>query len=67
MAKIVQVITRPESEYTLQVAESQVRDLDAIVETKEGPQIIKTVNKIFEDQIDFTFTMFPHTFLSVGI
>ena len=32
MAKIVQVITRPEAEYTLQVAESQVRDLDAIVE-----------------------------------
>ena len=32
MAKIVQVITRPESEYNLQVAESQVRDLDAIVE-----------------------------------
>ena len=31
MAKIVQVITRPEQEYNLQVAESQVRDLDAIV------------------------------------
>tara|TARA_R100000541_G_scaffold58209_1_gene69180 strand:+ start:389 stop:553 length:165 start_codon:yes stop_codon:yes gene_type:complete len=32
MAKIVQVITRPEEQYNLQVAESQVRDLDAIVE-----------------------------------
>ena len=32
MAKIVQVITRPEQEYNLQVAEAQVRDLDAIVE-----------------------------------
>ena len=32
MAKIVQVITRPEQEYILQVAEAQVRDLDAIVE-----------------------------------
>jgi hypothetical protein len=32
MAKIVQVITRPESEYNLQVAESQVRDLDAVLE-----------------------------------
>jgi len=32
MAKIVQVITRPELEYNIQVAESQVRDLDAIVE-----------------------------------
>ena len=32
MAKIVQVIARPEQEYNLQVAEAQVRDLDAIVE-----------------------------------
>ena len=32
MAKIVQVITRPEIEYNVQVAEAQVRDLDAIVE-----------------------------------
>ena len=32
MAKIVQVITRPEQEYNLQAAEAQVRDLDAIVE-----------------------------------
>ena len=32
MAKIVQVITRPEQEYNLQVAEAQVSDLDAIVE-----------------------------------
>ena len=32
MAKIVQVITRPELEYNIQVAEAQVRDLDAIVE-----------------------------------
>ena len=32
MAKIVQVITRPEQEYNLQEAEAQVRDLDAIVE-----------------------------------
>ena len=32
MAKMVQVITRPEEQYNLQVAESQVRDLDAIVE-----------------------------------
>ena len=32
MAKIVQVLTRPAKEYDLTVAESQVRDLDAIVE-----------------------------------
>ena len=32
MAKIVQVITRPAKEYDVTVAESQVRDLDAIVE-----------------------------------
>ena len=32
MAKIVQVLTRASKEYDLETAESQVRDLDAIVE-----------------------------------
>ena len=32
MAKIVQVLTRASREYDVSVAESQVRDLDAIVE-----------------------------------
>ena len=32
MAKIVQILTRPSQEYSKQVADSQVRDLDAIVE-----------------------------------
>ena len=32
MAKIVQILTRPSDEYSKQVADSQVRDLDAIVE-----------------------------------
>ena len=32
MAKIVQVLTRPSSEYDLPTAEARVRDLDAIVE-----------------------------------
>ena len=32
MAKIVQILTRPSSEYNLSTAEAQVRDLDAIVE-----------------------------------
>ena len=32
MAKIVQILTRPSEEYSKQVADSQVRDLDAIVE-----------------------------------
>ena len=32
MAKIVQVLTRPAPEYDLGTEESQVRDLDAIVE-----------------------------------
>ena len=32
MAKIVQVLTRASKEYDITVAESQVRDLDAIVE-----------------------------------
>ena len=32
MAKIVQVLTRPSEQYDYTIAESQVRDLDAIVE-----------------------------------
>ena len=32
MAKIVQILTRPSKEYSQQVADAQVRDLDAIVE-----------------------------------
>ena len=32
MAKIVQIITRPSNEYDVNVAESQVRDLDSILE-----------------------------------
>ena len=32
MAKIVQILTRPSEEYSKQTADSQVRDLDAIVE-----------------------------------
>jgi len=32
VAKIVQVLTRPSSEYDLSTAEAQIRDLDAIVE-----------------------------------
>ena len=32
MAKIVQVLTRPSKEYRLSVADSQVRDLDAVIQ-----------------------------------
>ena len=47
MAKIVQVITRPESEYNLQVAESQVRDLDAIVE-----KLNTTIQEEIKDEVE---------------
>ena len=32
MAKIVQVLTRPSEEYKQEVADSQVRDLDAVIQ-----------------------------------
>ena len=32
MAKIVQILTRPSDEYSKQVAHSQVRDLDAVIQ-----------------------------------
>ena len=47
MAKIVQVITRPEQQYNLQVAESQVRDLDAIVE-----KLNSTFQEELKDEIE---------------
>ena len=47
MAKIVQVITRPEQEYNLQVAEAQVRDLDAIVE-----KLNSTFQEELKDEIE---------------
>ena len=45
-----QAITRAEN-----TANRLQKHLDAIVETKEGKDIISTVDKIFADQIDFTF------------
>jgi len=47
MAKIVQVITRPELEYNIQVAEAQVRDLDAIVE-----KLNSTFQEELKDEIE---------------
>ncbi len=47
MAKIVQVITRPEQEYNLQVAEAQVRDLDGIVE-----KLNSTFQEELKDEIE---------------
>ena len=32
MAKIVQILTRPSDEYSKQTADSQVRDLDAVIQ-----------------------------------
>ena len=32
MARIVQILTRPSEEYSKQVADSQVRDLDAVIQ-----------------------------------
>ena len=32
MAKIVQILTRPSEEYSNQTADSQVRDLDAVIQ-----------------------------------
>ena len=53
MAKIVQVITRPEREYNLQVAEAQVRDLDAIVE-----KLNSTYQEYLKEEIEaFNFSI----------
>ena len=47
MAKIVQVLTRPSTEYDLPTAEAQVRDLDAIVE-----KLYTTFQQELKDEVE---------------
>ena len=47
MAKIVQVLTRPSKEYSQQVADAQVRDLDAIVE-----KLNTTLQQDLKDEVE---------------
>ena len=47
MAKIVQVLTRASKEYDLETAESQVRDLDAIVQ-----KLNTTFQQELKDEVD---------------
>ena len=47
MAKIVQILTRPSEEYSKQVADSQVRDLDAVIQKLNTTKLIlKQTKKI---------------------
>jgi len=61
MAKIVQVITRPEQEYNLQVAEAQVRDLDAIVE-----KLNSTFQEELKDEIEAFSKLMANQYKFVG-
>ena len=57
MAKIVQVLTRASREYDVTVAESQVRDLDAIVE-----KLNTTFQEELKDEVEafnFFLTYWP--------
>ena len=47
MAKIVQILTRPASTYRQDVADAQVRDLDAIVE-----KLNTTFQQDLKDEVD---------------
>ena len=47
MAKIVQILTRPSKEYKQSVADSQVRDLDAIVQ-----KLNTTYQQELKDEVD---------------
>ena len=47
MAKIVQILTRPSREYRQDVADAQVRDLDAIVE-----KLNTTFQQDLKDEVD---------------
>ena len=47
MAKIVQILTRPSKEYKQSVADSQVRDLDSIVQ-----KLITTYQQELKDEVE---------------
>ena len=47
MAKIVQILTRPAKQYSQDVADAQVRDLDAIVE-----KLNTTFQQDLKDEVD---------------
>ena len=47
MAKIVQILTRPSKEYKQSVADSQVRDLDAIVQ-----KLTTTYQQELKDEVE---------------
>ena len=51
MAKIVQVLTRPSKEYRQSVADSQVRDLDAVIQ-KLNTTTGEKDYKIFTNEYD---------------
>ena len=53
MAKIVQILTRPSSEYDLGTAEAQVRDLDAVIQ-----KLNTTFQQELKDEVEaFNFFM----------
>ena len=47
MAKIVQILTRPSEEYSKQVADSQVRDLDDVIQ-----KLNTTYQQELKDEVD---------------
>ena len=47
MAKIVQILTRPSDEYSKQVADSQVRDLDAVIQ-----KLYTTYQQELKDEVE---------------
>ena len=60
MAKIVQVLTRPSKEYRQDVADSQVRDLDAVIE-----KLNSTYQQELKDEVEafnFFFTIMANSF-----
>ena len=62
MAKIVQILTRPSREYDVTVAESQVRDLDAIVE-----KLNTTYQQDLKDEVEafnFFITIMANSFIN---
>ena len=57
MAKIVQILTRPSDEYSKQIADSQVRDLDAVIQKLNTTYQHKLMANSFKNKkVDLTTT-----------
>ena len=65
MAKIVQILTRPSKEYSQDVADAQVRDLDSVIQ-----KLNTTYQQELKDEVDaqnFFFKLMANSFVNAKV